>query len=90
VRIANLGAPDPGSARCDIVEKPERAQRRNRVRREDEAESRLVELRRALDHDRLNSRPLESDRRREAADPRSDNDSAHDFQPTSADGERWF
>src|SRR4029453_11600874 len=44
-RIANLGPPNPGPARCDTVAEPERAQRLNRVRRDDEAESRLVEFR---------------------------------------------
>jgi hypothetical protein len=86
VRIANLGAPDFGPARCDTIAKPEEAQRRNRVRREDKTESRLVEFRRALDHDRLDAGSLEGDRSREAADPRTDDNSAHDLQPTSDDG----
>jgi hypothetical protein len=34
-------------------------------------------MRRALDHNRLDARPLERDRRRETADSRSDDNRAH-------------
>jgi hypothetical protein len=43
-----------------------------------------VEPRGALDHDRFDACLLERDRRREATNPRSDNDCTHDPQPTSA------
>jgi hypothetical protein len=87
-RISDFGLPNPGPARYDTVAEPERAQRRDRVRRDDEAESRLAEFRRLLDHDRLDARLLERDRRRETAYPGSDNYRSHAFQPTSHDGER--
>jgi hypothetical protein len=75
--IANLGPPYPDPACCDCVPEPERAQRGHRVRGDDEAEPRFAKHRRALDHDRLDARVLERDRRREPADPRTNDNRAH-------------
>src|SRR5205823_4161622 len=76
-RITDLGPPHPSPAGCDTLAEPERAQRRDCVCRDDQPESRLVELRHLLDYGRLDAGALECDRHSEPTYPGSDDHRAH-------------
>jgi hypothetical protein len=86
-RIANLGARDPRSTCCNTVPQSQEVQRGDRIRRENEAESRLAKLGCAFEHDRLDPSAFKRDRRRQSADTRSDDNcsNARSVRPAGGD-----